>query len=147
MSRQPLRVVPAGPAAGLAIDARTVFEAAGGAETFERIVARFYEGVAEDAVLRPLYPADLEPSRRHLTLFLIQYFGGPSTYSEQRGHPRLRMRHLPFTIGRRERDAWVQHMTAALDAEALPQPVRDVMAEYFDRAATFLMNEQEGTHA
>lgn len=92
-------------------------------------------------MLRPLYPEDLEPSRRHLTLFLVQYFGGPSTYSEQRGHPRLRMRHLPFTIGQRERDAWVQHMTAALDAEALPPPVRDLMAEYFDRAATFLMNE------
>src|SRR5436190_23418837 len=105
------------------IDARTVFEAAGGAETFERIVARFYQAVSNDAVLRPLYPEDLEPSRRHLTLFLVQYFGGPSTYSEQRGHPRLRMRHLPFTIGQRERDAWVQHMTAALDAEALPPPV------------------------
>lgn len=128
---------PSGPP----IDARTVFEAAGGAETFERVVHRFYEGVASDPVLRPLYPADLESSRRHLTLFLIQYFGGPSTYSEQRGHPRLRMRHLPFTIGPRERDAWVQHMAAALDAESLPPPVRDLMADYFDRAATFLINQ------
>jgi hemoglobin len=123
------------------VDARTVFQAAGGAETFERIVARFYEGVADDPVLRPLYPEDLTASRDHLALFLIQYFGGPSTYSAQRGHPRLRMRHLPFTIGRRERDAWVQHMTAALDAERLPGPLRDVMADYFDRAATFLMNQ------
>ncbi len=123
------------------MDARTVFQAAGGAETFERIVARFYEGVADDPVLRPLYPEDLEASRRHLALFLIQYFGGPSTYSAQRGHPRLRMRHLPFTIGQGERDAWVRHMAAALDAEALPTPVRDLMAEYFDRAATFLMNQ------
>jgi len=118
-----------------------VFEAAGGAETFERLVGRFYQGVATDPVLRPLYPADLEASKRHLALFLIQYFGGPSTYSEQRGHPRLRMRHLPFTIGRRERDAWVKHMNAALDAEHLPAPVQELMADYFDRAATFLLNQ------
>jgi len=122
-------------------DARTVFDAAGGAETFERIVGRFYQGVETDPVLRPLYPADLEQSKRHLALFLIQYFGGPATYSEQRGHPRLRMRHLPFTIGRRERDSWVKHMTAALDAEQLPVPVRELMADYFDRAASFLMNQ------
>ena len=134
-------MAPSTPSSEPPVDARTVFQAAGGAETFERIVARFYEGVADDPVLRPLYPEDLTASRDHLALFLIQYFGGPSTYSAQRGHPRLRMRHLPFTIGRRERDAWVRHMTAALEAEALPQPVRDVMAEYFDRAATFLMNE------
>ena len=123
------------------VDARTVFDAAGGSETFERIVDRFYQGVASDPVLRPLYPNDLEASRRHLTLFLIQYFGGPSTYSEERGHPRLRMRHLPFTIGQSERDAWVRHMRAALDAERLPEPVHEVMADYFDRAATFLMNQ------
>jgi hemoglobin len=122
------------------VDARTIFDAAGGTETFERVVERFYQGVEDDPVLRPLYPADLEASKRHLALFLVQYFGGPSTYSEERGHPRLRMRHLPFTIGQRERDAWVQHMNAALAAEQLPDPVRELMADYFDRAATFLMN-------
>jgi hemoglobin len=121
-------------------DARTVFQAAGGAETFMRLVDRFYAGVASDPVLRPMYPADLTDSRRHLTLFIMQFFGGPSTYSQERGHPRLRMRHLPFAIGQRERDAWVRHMTAAVDAEGLPEPVRTALLEYFDQAATFLMN-------
>jgi hemoglobin len=121
-------------------DARTIYEAAGGAETFERIVERFYAGVEGDPVLRPLYPADLAESKRHLALFLMQYFGGPSTYSEERGHPRLRMRHLPFAIGQTERDAWMRHMGAAVDAERLPEGVRDVLVDYFDRAATFMIN-------
>ncbi len=122
------------------IDARTLYAAAGGAATFERIVERFYAGVANDPILRPLYPDDLGPSKRHLALFLMQYFGGPSTYSAERGHPRLRLRHLPFPIGQRERDAWVRHMTAAVNAEPLPEPVRAVLLDYFDRAATFLIN-------
>jgi hemoglobin len=122
------------------IDARTIYTAAGGAPAFERIVERFYAGVANDPILRPLYPDDLGPSKRHLALFLMQYFGGPSTYSAERGHPRLRLRHLPFPIGRRERDAWVRHMTAAVNAEPLPEPVRAVLLDYFDRAATFLIN-------
>jgi len=122
------------------IDARTIYAAAGGAPAFERIVERFYAGVANDPILRPLYPDDLGPSKRHLALFLMQYFGGPSTYSAERGHPRLRLRHLPFPIGRRERDAWVRHMTAAVNAEPLPEPVRAVLLDYFDRAATFLIN-------
>jgi hemoglobin len=127
-------------AAGEAADARTVFAAAGGEETFRRIVAHFYAGVSEDPLLRPLYPENLDESERHLTLFLVQYFGGPSTYSQQRGHPRLRMRHLPFTIGQAERDAWMRHMTAAVEAERLPQPLSATLLDYFDRAATFLMN-------
>ena len=123
-----------------AIDARTIYEAAGGAETFERIVDRFYAGVAGDPLLRPLYPADLSASRRHLALFLMQYFGGPSTYSEQRGHPRLRMRHLPFPIGQAERDAWMRHMRAAVEAEALAGEVRAALLDYFELAATFMIN-------
>jgi hemoglobin len=122
------------------VDARTVFQAAGGAETFDRIVDRFYEGVAADPVLRPLYPDDLSASRRHLSLFIQQYFGGPATYVAERGHPRLRMRHFPFPIGQPERDAWMRHMAAAVEAENLPIPVRDVLVDYFDRAATFLIN-------
>jgi hemoglobin len=122
------------------VDARTIYEAAGGAETFQRIVDRFYAGVAGDPLLRPLYPADLEASRRHLTLFLMQYFGGPSTYSEQRGHPRLRMRHLPFAIGRAERDAWMRHMRAAVESAELPEPVQAVLLDYFERASTFMIN-------
>jgi hemoglobin len=91
-------------------------------------------------VLRPLYPSDLAESKRHLALFLMQYFGGPSTYSKERGHPRLRMRHLPFAIGQAERDAWMRHMTAAVDAERLPEGVREVLVDYFERAATFMIN-------
>jgi len=122
------------------IDLRTIFEAIGGAPAFERIVARFYDGVATDPVLRPLYPADLEESKRFLALFLMQYFGGPTTYSQERGHPRLRMRHMPFAVGQAERDAWLRHMTAAVDAEALAPPLRHALLDYFARTATFMMN-------
>jgi hemoglobin len=122
------------------IDARTIFRAAGGAKTFEHIVERFYQGVAGDPVLRPLYPEDLEESRRRLGLFLMQYFGGPSTYSQERGHPRLRMRHLPFAIGQAERDAWMRHMRAAVEAADVPDPVRAALLAYFEGASTFLMN-------
>ena len=122
-------------------DRRTIYEMAGGAPTFERIVARFYEGVETDATLRPMYPDDLSESRHHMALFLMQYFGGPTTYSDGRGHPRLRMRHIPFEIGQAERDAWLRHMTAAVEAENLPPDIRAAMLEYFDRAATFMMNK------
>jgi hemoglobin len=136
-----MSAVPHDPRASAeAADARTLFEAAGGEETFRRIGARFYAGVADDPLLRPLYPEHLEESERHLALFLMQYFGGPSTYSQQRGHPRLRMRHLPFAIGQAERDAWVRHMTAAVVAEGLPDSLSAALLDYFDRAATFLMN-------
>jgi hemoglobin len=133
---------PAGerPGQGEALDARTVYAAAGGEGAFRRIVARFYAGVSGDPVLRPLYPEDLAESERHLALFLIQYFGGPPAYSQERGHPRLRMRHLPFPIGQRERDAWLGHMRGAVEAEGLPAPVAEALLDYFDRAATFLMN-------
>jgi hemoglobin len=121
----------------------TIYEAVGGAETFERLVEGFYAAVAGDPVLRPLYPEDLSAPRRHLTLFLMQYFGGPSTYSEERGHPQLRARHLPFAIGRAERDAWVRHMSEALDTLDLSELVKEQMRSYFDGAATFLMNRPE----
>jgi hemoglobin len=121
----------------------TVYEAAGGEETFTRLVERFYASVAGDPVLRPLYPRDPQmfaAAAEHLRLFLIQYWGGPGWYSEQRGHPRLRMRHAPFSIGRPERDAWMGHMRAAVDAVELPAPVRDAFLEYFENAATAMMN-------
>src|SRR5712692_641259 len=121
----------------------TIYEAVGGAETFERLVEGFYAAVAVDPVLRPLYPEDLSAPRRHLTLFLMQYFGGPSTYSEERGHPQLRARHLPFVIGRAERDAWVRHMSEALDTLDLSELVKEQMRSYFDGAATFLVNRPE----
>jgi hemoglobin len=96
------------------------FERAGGEQTFRLLVERFYAGVAMDPLLRPLYPEeDLGPASERLTLFLIQYWGGPNTYSTARGHPRLRMRHAPFVIGEAQRDAWLGHMRIALHSLAL----------------------------
>jgi hemoglobin len=124
---------------------QSIYSAAGGNETFRRLVDRFYDGVAGDEVLRPLYPEDLAASREHLFLFLIQYFGGPAHYSALRGHPRLRMRHLPFAIGVRERDAWMHHMRAAIAETGLAEPVRAVLLRYFEDVATFLINRAEGS--
>ena len=113
----------------------------GGYPTFEKLVNHFYDAVEQDPVLRPLYPESLEESRLHLALFLSQFFGGPPEYSERRGHPRLRARHLPFVIDRKERDAWVKHMLAAIDETGIPEPARANMREYFQDAATFLINQ------
>src|SRR5712691_2630599 len=110
---------------------QTIFQTVGGLETFVRLVDAFYCRVESDPLLRPMYPADLTESREHLALFLAQYFGGPSTYNQQRGHPRLRMRHLPFTIDAVARDAWLRHMSAAVDAIALSEPARGVLLDYF----------------
>jgi hemoglobin len=117
------------------------FEAVGGEETFRRLVARFYEGVADDPLLRPLYPdADLAAAEERLRLFLIQYWGGPTTYGELRGHPRLRMRHVPFAIGPAERDAWLRHMRTALDALGLPAELERPLWDYLVSAANSLQN-------
>jgi hemoglobin len=121
-------------------DAVTVFEAAGGVAAFERLVGRFYAAVANDPLLRPMYPDDLDESRRRLTFFLIQYFGGPQTYSTERGHPRLRMRHFPFAVDLAARDAWMAHMNAALDAAEIPELPREEIRSYLEGAATFLIN-------
>ena len=119
----------------------TVFEAAGGMAYFEALVARFYEGVASDPDLRAIYPeADLAPARRRLTLFLAQYWGGPTTYSDERGHPRLRMRHFPFSIGPAERDRWLVHMRAAIDNVEAPDEVRTRMHEYVTMGAEAMRN-------
>ena len=121
-----------------------VFEAVGGAEFFVDLVDRFYRRVGTDLLLRPLYPDDLSDARRHLALFLQQYWGGPGTYSEERGHPRLRGRHLPFVIGEAERDAWFGHMAAALGAvvaeRGIPPELQAQMVDYFANAADFLVN-------
>jgi hemoglobin len=123
---------------------RTVYEAVGGMPFFEGMVERFYEGVAADEVLRPLYPEDLGPSSRHLTLFLAQYWGGPTTYDDERGHPRLRMRHAPFAIGVGERDRWLVHMRAAVDAMDPPEDARRALLEYFEMAADAMRNRDRG---
>jgi len=118
-----------------------VFEAAGGEPVFRELVGRFYARVATDPVLRAVYPEeDLSGATERLTLFLIQYWGGPSTYSQQRGHPRLRLRHQPFAIGRRERDAWLGHMTAAVDSLDLTPGVKKALLDYFDAASTAMIN-------
>ena len=119
----------------------TVYEAIGGEPTFTRLVDAFYGGVAADPVLRAIYPEDdLGPAAERLRLFLIQYWGGPTTYSDTRGHPRLRMRHAPFAVGVAARDAWLRHMRAALDTVALPAEYDDVLWQYFTRAAESLRN-------
>jgi hemoglobin len=120
----------------------TFFDAVGGEETFRRLVHRFYQEVAADPVLRAVYPEDdLGPAEERLRLFLIQYWGGPSTYHEQRGHPRLRMRHVPFRIGEAERDAWLQAMRTALDEVALPDSLDAQIWDYLVMAANSLVNE------
>ena len=119
----------------------SLFDLVGGEDWFVGLVDRFYEGVEGDPVLRPLYPDDLTASRAHMTGFLVQYWGGPGTYSETRGHPRLRMRHAPFAIGVAERQAWLTHMVDAVRAGGLPQDVEAQVLEYFEMASTHLINQ------
>ena len=127
----------------------TVYEIVGGQRFFDELVHRFYDAVEDDSLLRPMYPRDMGPSRRRLAGFLAQYWGGPPHYSEERGHPRLRMRHMPFSIGEAERDAWMEHMTASLDAatiadgtgQPLPDEIRAAMFDHFDNAADHLINQ------
>jgi hemoglobin len=125
-------------------DEQSVHDAVGGEAFFVDLVDAFYRRVAADVLLRPLYPDDLTGSRRHMTLFLQQYWGGPGTYSEERGHPRLRQRHMPFVIGEAERDAWFQHMAAALDevvvARSIDPAVEAQMLDYFAQTADFMVN-------
>jgi hemoglobin len=119
----------------------TFFELVGGEATFRRLVDHFYAGVAADPVLRPLYPdSDLSAAAERLRMFLVQYWGGPRTYSEQRGHPRLRMRHAPFQIGERERLAWLARMRSAVDALGLPAEQSGTLWSYLESAAFSLQN-------
>jgi len=119
----------------------SVYELAGGEKTFRLLVERFYLRVAADPVLRSVYPEeDLSGATERLTLFLIQYWGGPSTYSKSRGHPRLRLRHQPFAIGRSERDAWLSHMTVAVESLDLAPAVRKALLDYFATASTAMIN-------
>lgn len=123
---------------------QNLYDAIGGEPTFRAIVARFYAEVAGDEVLRPIYPDDdLGPAEEKLRLFLMQYWGGPRTYSEQRGHPRLRMRHAPFKIGPTERDAWLRAMRVAVDEAALPEPYHQRLWSYLEMAAHSMLNSWE----
>ncbi len=127
-------------------EGQSFFEAVGGHETFTGIVRTFYQGVAKDPVLRPMYPEqDLEGAIERLTLFLEQYWGGPTTYSDQRGHPRLRMRHQPFHINPDARDRWITHMRHAV-ATANLSPIHAVtLMDYLERAAHSMVNTFEDT--
>lgn len=120
---------------------QSFYEAVGGYPTIAKIVDRFYEGVATDDVLRPLYPEeDLAPAAERLTMFLVQYWGGPTTYSEQRGHPRLRMRHAPFKVNPEARDHWLVHFRAGLESANLPPEREAQFWDYVKHAAQFMVN-------
>ncbi|MFC4035400.1 globin [Streptomyces polygonati] len=119
----------------------TFFELVGGEDTFRRLVHRFYQGVADDPELRALYPEeDLGPAEERLRLFLIQYWGGPRTYSDERGHPRLRMRHGPFTVNQAAHDAWLRHMRDAVDELALDPAHEKQLWDYLVYAAASMVN-------
>jgi hemoglobin len=124
--------------------ARSFYDEVGGASTFRTIVSRFYQLVREDEILRPLYPEDdLDGAEQRLRMFLEQYWGGPRTYSDQRGHPRLRMRHAPFRIGYLERDAWLRCMhtaVAEIDAQTLDDAHRQALLDYLEMAAQSMVN-------
>lgn len=122
------------------VQGESLFERVGGRDWFVALVDRFYDRVAEDAVLRPLYPEDLGPPRHHLSSFLIQYWGGPADYNAERGHPRLRMRHQPFVIGNAERLAWYRAMVASVREGGLSDADEEEMTSYFASTAASLMN-------
>lgn len=122
---------------------QSFYDAVGGMSFFERLVDDFYAGVQDDDVLAPLYPEypDFAGARRRLTLFLAQYWGGPSTYNDERGHPRLRMRHFPFPVGPLQRDRWMLHMSNAIAASDADESARTALLDYFIPAAEHLRND------
>lgn len=125
----------------MAEDGHTFFDQVGGHETFEKLVRAFYEGIESDPVLRPMYPDDdMEGAVWRLRSFLEQYWGGPHTYSEQRGHPRLRMRHMPFKVNPDARDRWLRHMAHAVDSLGLAPMDREMLWDYLERAAHSMVN-------
>ena len=120
------------------------YDQVGGHETFRKLAEQFYTGVAGDPQLRALYPQDdLGPAEMRLRMFLEQYWGGPATYSQDRGHPRLRMRHAPFQVTIAQRDRWLKHMMAAVDSLGLPPEKDLILRDYFDQAANSLVNSLE----
>ena len=126
------------------VNESSYFNQVGGHATFEKLTREFYRGVADDPVLRPMYPEeDLEPARVRLQLFLEQYWGGPTEYSDTRGHPRLRMRHMPFHINAEARERWLVHMTGAIASLKLPPLHEEEMLDYVDRAAHAVTNQPD----
>ena len=122
------------------LEVASLYERVGGYQFFVELVERFYQSVETDSSLRSLYPEDLEPGKAHLSAFLAQYWGGPPRYSLERGHPRLRQRHMPFRIGQKERDAWVTHMISALASMEISVVEVTLMENYFKSTATVMIN-------
>lgn len=121
------------------------YEAVGGEPLFRSLVAKFYDGVKEDELLHPMYPEDdFEGAQHRLATFLMQFWGGPKTYGEERGHPRLRIRHAPFAVSPAARDAWLSHMRAALDSVDLSPMHEEMLWDYLQRAAHSLVNTYDG---
>lgn len=120
-----------------------IYAQIGDDQPFYELVDVFYTGVDADPALRPLYPDDLTQAKEHLALFLIQRFGGHVQYQTERGHPRLRMRHIPFRIGAAESEAWLRHMFHALDTVVVFAPFREILQSYFSESAAFLINHSE----
>jgi hemoglobin len=118
-----------------------VYEMVGGSETFRQLVNLFYDKLERDEELRAIFPADLTDGREWQYLFLVQYWGGPAEYSEMRGHPRLRMRHAPYAITPELRDRWVRCMLEAIDEVNIQEPARQLMRDYFERGASFMINQ------
>jgi hemoglobin len=122
----------------------TFYERAGGSKVFKELTKKFYQKVSVDPILKPMYPEeDLGPAAERLRMFLEQYWGGPTTYQEQRGHPRLKMRHSPFKINPLARERWLLHMRAAVDSIELPKLLEAELWGYLDRAATAMLNTFE----
>ncbi len=121
---------------------QTIYAVVGGDATFQKLVDVFYAKVEADEGLRAIFPDDLEPGKRWQFLFLTQFFGGPARYAEERGHPRLRMRHGPFAIDLRARNHWLQFMLEAIDEVGIQEPARSVMRDYFERGSAMMVNLQ-----
>jgi hemoglobin len=120
----------------------TVYEFVGGTAFFVALVDEFYAGIEADPLLRPLYPNDLTGPKARMWGFLQQYWGGPTDYSDERGHPRLRARHLPFVIGQAERDAWLKHMASAVMTLDPPEPAKSMMLQYANQASLAMINAE-----
>lgn len=121
---------------------QSIYERVGGDPAFHKLVDVFYARVEADEILRPIFPENLEAGKRWQFLFLTQFFGGPDRYNQERGHPRLRMRHFPFQIDQQARDHWLMHMLAAIDEAGIPEPDRSEMRDYFERGSTFMINSE-----
>lgn len=138
------KLTPVGPRFDQPAYTDNFYEAVGGHPTFVQLVDVFYDGIADDELLRPMYPEeDLGPAKDRLLMFLEQYWGGPKTYGDQRGHPRLRMRHMPFTVSPQARDHWLTHMRAAVDSLSLAPLHEATLWDYLERAAHSMVNSAD----